>query len=236
MTNIEEFVSIDEEMGFWGKILVSKTDIPSPKSTQLIQSFINLSIQLQQKYNIQLQLSLPDAVLSIDHIKLILYHTLQAFKLKGNISNQANLEFLLYLSGQRQIKRALDQVGLKKEESISQKKEFFIVIFGPQKALPLAVSEVKSQLNLFDIQSVQSKQGKNLRDYFEKEKITISQIQRMLKLQYLPIPKTSNLQELLAQTTEKNLLQMAIDLTNERMNQLFLLNLKESSTFIEANF
>jgi tRNA threonylcarbamoyladenosine modification (KEOPS) complex Cgi121 subunit len=236
MSKNEECISIDEEMGFWGRILIAKEDIPTPKSTQTIQSFINLSSQLQQKYNVQLQLSLPDAILSQEHIKLILYHILQAFKLKGNISNQANLEFLLYLSGQRQIKRALELVGLKKEEPISKKKEFLIVVFGPHKTLPLAIREVLTQLDLFEIQSVQPKQGKNLHTYFEKENINPLQIHRMLKLLYLTVPNSSNLQELITQITEKNLLRMALNLANERMCQLFLLNLKESSTLIEAKF
>lgn len=48
-----------------------------------------------------------------EHIFLSVLHAILAFNQKRNISNQLELEILLYISSQRQIKIALEDFGIK---------------------------------------------------------------------------------------------------------------------------
>lgn len=53
-----------------------------------------------------------------EHIFFSVLHALHAFIQKRNISNQLSLEILLYISGQRQIKVALEKFGVKAGDDV----------------------------------------------------------------------------------------------------------------------
>ncbi|MEM3455376.1 MAG: KEOPS complex subunit Cgi121 [Candidatus Micrarchaeia archaeon] len=59
-----------------------------------------------------------DSVVSRFQLKLAYYHAINAFKEKRNITNDFMLEWLVRASGKRQIKNAIDYLGLKNPKRI----------------------------------------------------------------------------------------------------------------------
>ena len=55
------------------------------------------------------------SVAGFQHLKACIHYSLQAFKQKNNLAKTLNTEILLYLSGYRQISKAIEKVGLNKE-------------------------------------------------------------------------------------------------------------------------
>jgi len=53
-----------------------------------------------------------ESIVSIKHLICSIYFAIKAFKQKNNIANTLNSEILLYLSGHRQISKAINKVGL----------------------------------------------------------------------------------------------------------------------------
>ncbi len=52
------------------------------------------------------------SVAGFQHLKACIHYSLQAFKQKNNLAKTLNTEILLYLSGYRQISKAIEKVGL----------------------------------------------------------------------------------------------------------------------------
>lgn len=65
-----------------------------------------------------------DSVLNQNHLFSAVYHSWNAFKTENMISKSLSVEFLLYLSGQRQITKAFEMFGLS-----DRVKNFSIIIF-----------------------------------------------------------------------------------------------------------
>lgn len=69
--------------------------------------------KIQSKYNGTIVQFFNDAyVLNQDHVFKSIYFVQKAFLNNFNISNRKNIEFLLYLAGERQIKNAIEAIGL----------------------------------------------------------------------------------------------------------------------------
>lgn len=83
----------------------------------LINLFLTLISKLERQYSPStIQIFNSEFVISPEHIITAFYHTYKAFNNKINISNQKNIEFLLYLSTKRQISNALNYFGIKIED------------------------------------------------------------------------------------------------------------------------
>lgn len=67
---------------------------------------------------IDLQLLNLEAVAGGEHVYFAILNALHAFKLKKNISENLGMELLLYASAQRQIKTAIERVGVKEGRPI----------------------------------------------------------------------------------------------------------------------
>jgi tRNA threonylcarbamoyladenosine modification (KEOPS) complex Cgi121 subunit len=68
-------------------------------------------------------------VAGIDHLLFSAVNALRAFENESNISKRLGVEFLLFVSGQRQIKKAISMVGVKPEtESVT------VVLMGASKS------------------------------------------------------------------------------------------------------
>ncbi len=86
-------------------------------NVDIIDYFVNLISKLESQYNQStIQIFNPEFVISPEHIITAFYNTHKAFYDKKNISNQKNLEFLLYLSTKRQISEAIKYFGIKVDE------------------------------------------------------------------------------------------------------------------------
>jgi len=77
------------------------------------EDIFNLIDIIQSKYeNVIIQFFNRKLILNIEHIFYACYYSLNAFNLKTNISSKIGIEFLLYLSANRQIKKAIKDFGI----------------------------------------------------------------------------------------------------------------------------
>jgi len=69
-----------------------------------------------------------NAIAGVEHLYFAAVNALKAFSQGLNISKRFSLEFLLHVSGQRQISKAIEMVGVKRDT-----KEIVLVIFAQKK-------------------------------------------------------------------------------------------------------
>ena len=93
-----------------------------------LENFIDLINNIQKSKNgLMIQFFNATYVLDLDHILNACYYTIKSFKSGTNISNQINLEFLLYLASKRQIKRSLKDFGITHSHLSSKKLNYCII-------------------------------------------------------------------------------------------------------------
>jgi len=68
---------------------------------------------VKKAQNLEVQLVDARKIFNIEHIYFATFNALKAFKNGKNISNNLAMELLLYISGQSQIKKAIEIFGLK---------------------------------------------------------------------------------------------------------------------------
>ena len=87
---------------------------------------------------VEIQLFDADLVASWQHLYLATINALSAFKTNRNISKSIAVETVLYASAQRQIKKAIDQIGLK----LQSKNAAVLVIGGDSNSVKVGVAVV----------------------------------------------------------------------------------------------
>jgi len=96
-------------------VIINTIELKEQKPS-LDQLFDNLE-ELQNKYlNAIIQFFNPQYLVDDNHLFYATYFTLKAFKYEQNISQKPSIEFLLYLSANRQIKKAIDSFGITKHD------------------------------------------------------------------------------------------------------------------------
>jgi len=80
---------------------------------QNIDSFVQKILKLAEKYNITIQALNADVVYGKDHLVSALQHAKRAFEEGRNATNSLAMEILLYASGERQIQKSIQKVGVK---------------------------------------------------------------------------------------------------------------------------
>ena len=103
---IHEFEQEDFPFRYLGIILISDIEIN-------LTSMLKKVNEISEIYNIRIQAFNLDNVVSLDHVIIASYHANKAIRNKTNLSKTIDVEFLLYLSCQRQIKLALEKFGVK---------------------------------------------------------------------------------------------------------------------------
>ncbi len=76
--------------------------------------FFKQILSLSKKYKIVIQVIDADIVYGKNHLISASQHAVRAFGQKKNSTNSLAMEILLYASGERQIQRAIQKVGIKK--------------------------------------------------------------------------------------------------------------------------
>jgi KEOPS complex subunit Cgi121 len=84
--------------------------------------------ELGAKYNSHIQLFDANFIFGRDHLESAVLHAERAFDNNSNLAGDPSIEILLYASGERQIKQAIDKLGIKKGL-----REFGMVIYVPRK-------------------------------------------------------------------------------------------------------
>ena len=81
---------------------------------QNVDYFLKKIQNISSEYNIIIQVFDADYIFGKNHIISSLNHAKRAFEQKNNSTNSLSMEILLYASGQRQIQKAIDKIGVKK--------------------------------------------------------------------------------------------------------------------------
>ena len=81
---------------------------------QDIDLFFKQLLNLSKKYEIIIQAIDADIVYGKNHLISASKHAVRAFDQRRNSTNSFAMEILLYASGERQIQRAIQKVGIKK--------------------------------------------------------------------------------------------------------------------------
>jgi KEOPS complex subunit Cgi121 len=81
---------------------------------QDIDLFLKQILSLSEEYKIVIQVINADIVYGKNHLISASQHSVRAFEQKKNSTNSLAMEILLYASGERQIQRAIQKVGIKK--------------------------------------------------------------------------------------------------------------------------
>ena len=83
-------------------------------SIQDMDLFFKQILNLSKEYKIVIQVIDADIVYGKNHLISASEHAVRAFGQKKNSTNSLAMEILLYASGERQIQRAIQKVGIKK--------------------------------------------------------------------------------------------------------------------------
>jgi len=112
---------------------------------QDINSFLKKIITLSNRYDMVIQVVNADFVYGKDHLFSAVEHTIRSFTQRMNSLNSLSLEMLLYASGERQIQKAIENIGIKKR---NQKIAFIFIKENNRKISDDEVEHVLSSLNL----------------------------------------------------------------------------------------
>ncbi len=112
---------------------------------QDINSFLKKIITLSSRYDMVIQVVNADFVYGKYHLFSAVEHTIRSFKNRMNSLNSLSLEMLLYASGERQIQKAIEKIGIKNG---NQKIAFIFIKENNIKISDDEVEHVLSSLNL----------------------------------------------------------------------------------------
>lgn len=79
-----------------------------------VQAAVTIAEQLGKKHSVMVQLVDPHVVFNERHLQSAHFHARRALEQKREAAHSPGAEFLLYLTGQRQVSRALELGGIKK--------------------------------------------------------------------------------------------------------------------------
>ena len=82
-----------------------------------IIDFISDVNKFSSKYDIEIQLFDADMIFGENHLISAFDHAKRAFERNDASTHSLGMEILLYASGERQIKKAIEKMGVKKEKS-----------------------------------------------------------------------------------------------------------------------
>ena len=112
---------------------------------QDVNFFLKEISSLSKKYDIVIQVFNADLVYGEDHLSSAVEHAMRSFKNQMNSLNSLPLEMLLYASGERQIQKAIEKIGIKNG---NQKIAFIFMMDNNRKISDDEVEHVLSSLNL----------------------------------------------------------------------------------------
>ncbi len=133
-----------------------------------LDSILNLTEKIQNNHkNSTIQFFSDKYILNQDHIFTACYYTQKAFTDKTNISKRKNIELLLYLATNRQIKNALEAFGI----NLKSDKIISYVIISNENNLNKINEEVLESLGANEIELTINHQNlkkfNQIKSYFE---------------------------------------------------------------------
>ncbi|QEE14457.1 KEOPS complex subunit Cgi121 [Promethearchaeum syntrophicum] len=198
------------------------------KPTSYLDQFILLKQEIMEKFNISFQMFNSQFVISKDQLKFILHHVHSTFSLGSNISKQYGVEFLLYLSHEKQITKAIDKVGVK---SPKEKKEISYgeILFGEPDDLQQAINFLETQTTNGKHAQFKYLEPNEWEPFMKTFEISITQITNILQGNNEPVKgKINSLDDLKREISSDSILKAITDAYNTGMVKLFLENFKRN--------
>jgi tRNA threonylcarbamoyladenosine modification (KEOPS) complex Cgi121 subunit len=194
----------------------------------------NLNEELESKFNVSCQFFNSENLAGEGHLQHILTHIRNAFDQNVNISNQRSIEFLLYLSGQRQIAIALNSVGLNTSSIGNQIHRISVILFGDSTRFIEALSKVREEIYGWIEHPIEISEADTLLEIVEHYHISMRRIEDILRTLegYKPVEENDLKTQILRQPY--HLIQFAVlTAINERLIGLFLSNYKDAVSRLE---
>jgi tRNA threonylcarbamoyladenosine modification (KEOPS) complex Cgi121 subunit len=173
--NVKRFKLFDDDSIYYiaiGRIKVLSRDI------DLKKLFLKLDSIQDKEGMLLFQFFCTDHVLDYQHVCNACFFTLKAIKEKTCISNKNNLEFLLYLSTNRQIDNAIQDFGIK---PVHAEKEFFdFCIVGNDRNILKKVDDIFDEFLLQEVRSELNTKNvdkfNKVKDYFSIKDLQMASI------------------------------------------------------------
>ena len=213
---------------FEGKI---KDFLPKNKEISLIDYFIQLKEDIWEKFKISFQIVNPKYLISEDQLKLILHHVYSSFSSKTNISKQYGVEFLLYLSHERQITKAIEKVGIISPNELNDMNEIVIceILFGEPEKLKQAVKFLENKISISKHSQFKYLEINEWETFMETYQISIDHVVNILRGYNTKIKEQIKSIEELKEVISSELIRKAItDAFNIGMVKLYLDNFKRN--------
>lgn len=214
----ESIILLNEKQAFF----ICRLNPQIQNFKQIIQECNAYSESLWKNQQLSAQIFKLNEVVSVDHIKIIISRVLNVFQREINISNHPNIEFLLYLSGQRQIKRALEIAGIIPQ---NDPLEMGFTVFGNQANLQPELPKIREFLSKYNIEPIPSRSKVELSQLLQKHSSLENFIRILHNYNYNTL-ENSSFQDLIDQFPESILEQIFIDIVNEQMVRVQMSNLK----------
>jgi len=111
-----------------------------------INDFFSEITVFSKKYNIIIQVFDADMIFGENHILSAFKHAIRSMQQDNAVTHSLSMELLLYVSGERQIKRAIKKMGIKEG-----KHDFVVVFIYPLKESKNITLTIDTFLNNFEL-------------------------------------------------------------------------------------
>ena len=194
----------------------------------LINYFIQLKEEIMEKFNVSFQIFNSKYVISKDQLKLVLHQVYSSFSQKSNISKQFGVEFLLYLSQERQITKAIEKVGIKISIDVNEI-SFGEILFGEPDNLKLSIKFLENKINISKHSQFKYLESNEWQNFMETYEISIDHITNILRGNNHSLKgKIKSLDHLKELISSDSIRKAITDAYNIGMVNLFLENFKRN--------
>ena len=204
-----------------------------PKESSYMYQLIQLKREIKKKFNVSFQMFNSKFAISENQIKFILHHVYSTFSLKSNISKHYDVEFLLYLSHERQITKAIEKVGVKNP---NEKNEISYgeILFGEPEKLEQAIKFLDDKIDICKHSQFKYLEPNEWEFFMKTYQISIDQVSNILRGNNYTLKGKINSLDDLKDSTSSDLIREAItDAYNTGMVKLFLENFKKNKRIVE---
>jgi hypothetical protein len=126
------------------------------------------------------------------HVFNACYFTIKAFNNGTNISNQKNLEFILYLASKRQIKQGLKDFGLNYTNVSNKELNYCIISLSTELSWidEIILQKLNAKHSILNLDNFEYEKFKRVKNYFQISDNQISVILKSYDLSYLSTKPT----------------------------------------------
>ena len=199
-----------------------------PKESSYMNQLIQLKREIMKKFNVSFQMFNSKFVISENQLKYILHHVYSTFSLKSNISKHNEVEFLLYLSHERQITKAIEKVGVKNP---NEKNEisYAEILFGEPEKLKQAIKFLDDKIGICKHSQFKYLEPNDWEIFMETYQISIDQVSNILRGNNHTLKgKINSLDDLKERISLDSIREAITDAYNTGMVKLFLENFKRN--------